>query len=114
MVKLTIVLAVLGLVAYDGIAVIVAHVGGQGDAGDAAYAAAQTWVHTHDFTQTIDAARAAVPAGDTIAANGCTSTDGLTWTCTLTRPAHTVVMDRIGFLQKYTVATERGEGSYNS
>lgn len=111
--KLVVSLAVVSLLAFNAIEVLVAHVGGKSDANEAAYAAANTWQATHNPSQVLAAARAAVPHTDRVPANGCHATNatGTTWVCTLRRPARTFLMADVG-LKKYTVATESGRGSY--
>jgi hypothetical protein len=111
-VKLVVAMALFALVAFDAVEVLIAHVGGQNDAANAAYAAAQTWQTTHSYPASIIAARQAIPVKDRLGNAGCTSIDGQTWTCTLTRPARTLLMSDLGFLKRYTVARETGSGSY--
>lgn len=62
--RVTVVLAVLGVLAYDGIAVAVAHVSTDDAANTAASAAVDSWRQRADLTSTYAAAQAALPAGD--------------------------------------------------
>ena len=110
--KLAIGIAIFALIAFNAVQVLIAHVGGQDDAANAAYAAAQSWNNQHDYAIAIAAARAVIPKTDHLGNKACTSTDGQNWTCTLTRHARTILMSDIGFLKKYTVAKETGQGSY--
>ncbi len=111
-VKIALGLAIVAILAYDGIAIAVAHVGGQDDANNAAYAAAQSWHATHNEDAVFQAAQAAIPASDTLVSCVATNADATDWSCTLRRPARTVVLSHISFLRSDTVATETGSGSW--
>ena len=112
LVKLVIFLAVVATVGINFTEVVIAHVGGQDDAANAAYSAAQSYGTTHDAATALEIAKEQLPSNVTLV--GCTiGADGVTWTCTVKRRAHTFLMQDIGFLKKYTWATESGSGSYS-
>jgi hypothetical protein len=112
LVKVVIALAVLAIVGYDGIAITIAHVSGKTDAGNAAYAAAQSWQSTKSVDQVLVAAQTAIPAGDVLVGCQATTDEATTWTCTVRRTADTVLLSHLSFLKSDLVATETGNGSY--
>jgi hypothetical protein len=111
-VRIALALTIVALLAFDGIEIVVAHVGGKDDANNAAYAAAQSWQTTHDVSAVFQAAKAAVPSRDHVVGCTATSPDGQTWRCTLTRSATTVLLGRLGFMKQVINARETGSGSY--
>lgn len=111
-VRIAVFLAIFAVLAFDGVEIAVAHVGGKDDAGNAAYAAAETWSQTHNSAQVFAAAKAAIPSHDHLLRCAATTPAAQTWDCTLTRTARTLLVGHIGFLKKYTVARETGSGTY--
>lgn len=111
-VKIAVGLALVAIVGYDTIAIVSAHVGGKDDAGNAAYAAAQSWHDTHSTAQVLTAAVAAIPASDHLVDCHATTPDGATWVCTVRRTAPTVVAGHLSFLDSQTTATETSSGAY--
>lgn len=112
LIRLVLSLAVIALLAFDGIQTVVAHVGGKDDAGNAAYAAAEAWNGSHNSEQVFAAAKAAIPPRDHLLSCTATTPDAQTWTCTLTRTARTILFGHLGFMRSITVARETGSGTY--
>jgi hypothetical protein len=110
MTRLLIVAAVLGLVGYDGVAVLAAHVKGEDDAQDAAAAASSTWSQTHNVQQAFAAAQETVAGKhEHILQRGFSIDQDNTVHLLLQRSATTLLMRRIGPLRKYTVVIEHGD-----
>ncbi|HTW19617.1 MAG TPA: hypothetical protein VME70_05295 [Mycobacteriales bacterium] len=106
---LLVVLAVVGVFAYDAVHVMATRVGTQTDAQNAAFAASTSF-HNHGNVQL--AYQAAVAYVDStgndekvLTKNFSVTSDG-TVTLTLRRPVQTVVFRRIGPLKHYTVVVE--------
>ena len=109
--KLAIVLALVAIVAFDGIAVGSAHLSASDDADAAATAAAYAWQQSHHSIQAAyDAAVAAVTNSDekVLTKDFTISPDGSVHLL-MSRRIHTLVMKHIGFLKKYTVTDITGE-----
>ena len=64
--KLIVVLALFGLVAFDGLSVVTTRFSAEDHANTAAAAAAETWKSGHDLQKAYDAAVATVEPGETI------------------------------------------------
>lgn len=101
--RLALVIAVLGLIGFDGIALVKTTFAAADHAGSAASAGADTYRQTKDVQQAYDAAVQAA-SGDTIAPKDFTvdpSTGKVT--VTVTETAVTLWVDKISPLRKYTV-----------
>lgn len=112
--KIVVVLALLGVVAFDSVAVAVAHVSATDDANTAAMAASDAWVAQrgqHDIQAVYNAAVAAVANKDeTVLTKGFTVDPDGTVHLQLTKHATTLVLYRLGGLKKYATVTASGEG----
>jgi hypothetical protein len=110
LVRLALVLAVLGVSAFDAIAVAVAHLNGSDDASTAASAAAQEWQASHDVDRALTAAENAVtnPDEQVLPSSLRIDPDGSAH-LSLQRKATTLVMYKIGPLKKYTVIVAKGD-----
>lgn len=113
--KIVITLALLGLLAFDGIALVVAGFTAADHANTAASIAADTYKATPSDASACAAAQAeALRNRDTL---DCTDPKAFAVTAdghvnlTLHRAATTLWMHRISFLKKYTDLTGHGEGS---
>lgn len=111
-VRVVLALAVIALLAFDGIECAIAHVGGEDDANNAAYSAAQSWNTSHNIGMVLAAAKSQLHDGEHLVACTAQSTDGQTWTCTLVRKARTVLFGHLGFMKQMTTAHETGTGTY--
>ena len=108
--KLAVVLGVLGLVAFDGIAVVQAHFQAADRATTAASAAADEYKTSHDVQKAYNAAYATITGDDTIETKTFTVADDGTVTLRLHHVATTLVLRRISPLKHWTEAVETGEG----
>jgi hypothetical protein len=114
--KLAVVLAIVGVIGYDGVAILATHVSTESDAQDAANTASQNWQTNHNVVLAYDAASEATQANNekVLACASCFSiAQDNTVTLELRRTAKTVVFSRIGFLKRFTVVTESGTANYN-
>lgn len=111
--RLVAVVAVLGLLAFDGIALAKTSFTAADHATSAAKAAADTYRSSRNAQAAYDAAVAEIPAGsETIdpASFSVDPTDGAV-TLEVRAQATTVWMQYVGPLKKYRYVTQTGEGS---
>jgi hypothetical protein len=104
---LVVVMAIVGVLAYDGVSVMASRVSTETDAQNAAYAASSAW-HNHGNVDTAYQAAEAYVAGKNetvLTTNFSVANDG-TVTLTLRRTVHTLVFRRIGALKHYGVTLE--------
>lgn len=110
--KLALVLAVLGVLAYDGLAVVIANFHAADRAGAAASEAADELRRTRgDVQRAYDAATRVVDAGDTIETETFTVRGEGIVDLYVYREAKTLWLHRIGPLEKWTHARQSGTGS---
>jgi hypothetical protein len=108
--KLVVVLAVLGVIAFDGISLVQARFQAADRATTAAAAAADEYHVSHDVQRAYNAAFATVHGEDTIETTTFkVATDG-TVTLRLHHVATTLVLHRIGAIKGWADAVETGEG----
>ena len=110
--RLCLVLSLLGLVGFDGVALVQASFNASDHADSAASVAADTYKSTRDVQRSYDAAVASVEAdGDTIEApTFAVSADGHV-SLTLHRTATTLWLGRIGPLEHFAHVTATGTGA---
>jgi hypothetical protein len=114
--KLAVALAIVGVVGYDGVAILVTHVSTENDANNAANTASQVWQTNHNVSLAYQAASQATAAHDekVLTCPTCFSiAQDNTVTLELRRTAKTLVFSHIGFLKRYTVVTESGQANYD-
>jgi hypothetical protein len=110
--KLALTLVLLGVGAYDGVALVAASFSSSDRANQYASEAADTYKLTKDIDKAYkQVATEAVDKGDSIDIKGFTVTPDGKCHLTLHHTAKTLWMHRIGFLAKYTHVTSKGEGS---
>jgi hypothetical protein len=109
--RIAVVLALLGVVGYDGISIIASRVGAPDDADGAAQAAASAWQQSHNFGAAEQQAAASltsteklVPHSLTIAANG-------TVTLKIRRTVSTLVASHLPDIRKATAFVTTGSAS---
>lgn len=108
--KIAVVIAVLGVVAFDGISLAQARFQASDRANTAASAAADDYHTNHDLQKAYNAAFATVVDGDTIeTATFRVATDGSV-TLRLHHHATTLVVQHIGPLKHWADSVETGEG----
>lgn len=107
--RVTLVIALGGVVLFDGIAVAVAHVQATDHAGAAARAASEAWQDSKDPQRAFAAAASALdPASETVdPARFSIDPDGRVHV-TVQHNATTLVLFRLGSLARYTEATGSG------
>ncbi|MCU1595852.1 MAG: hypothetical protein JWO12_3244 [Frankiales bacterium] len=115
MTKLVLTMAVLGLIAFDGISVLTATF----SAADRATTYANDAAVLYRSNKNIDTTYAAIVAeakanGDTVDIRTFSVAPDGNASLTMHHTAHTIWMDRVSFLKKYTTVTEHGEGSPGS
>ncbi|MCU1588286.1 MAG: hypothetical protein JWN31_1779 [Frankiales bacterium] len=110
--KLVISLAVLGLIVFDGIALLTATLSAADHATNAAGVAADTYKASHNVQLAYNAAETeAAKNAETVETKSFRVSDNGHVTLTIDKTATTLWMHRIGFLRKYTMVTGTGEGA---
>jgi hypothetical protein len=106
--RIIVLLAVLGIVGYDGISIAASHAGAPDDANGAASAAASSWLQSHNLTVAEQSAASSltdteklVPHSLVIAADGSV-------TLRIQRTVHTIVASHVPGISKTTTFTTRG------
>lgn len=104
-------LAVVGLFAFDGIALVAARFTAADQAQTAAVAAADSWAQTKDVQKAYNAAvTATASSGDLIETKSFTvATDG-TVSLTLHREATTLLLHHVSALRHWADATQTAKG----
>ena len=108
--KLALVLGVLGIIGFDGIAVAQAHFQASDRATTAAAAAADEYRSSRDVQKAFDAAYATISSNDTIETKTFQVAGDGTVTLRLHHVATTLLLHRIGPLKDWADAVETGEG----
>ena len=114
--KLSLSIALLGVLAFDGVALVKTHVNAADHANTAALAAVESWKQSKDVQVAYDAATAAVAAtGDTLDPKQFV-VDPSTGRIRLevTEQAVTLWLHRVGPLKKYGTVHASGEASPGS
>jgi hypothetical protein len=112
LVKVAVVLAIVGITAFDAISVGSAHMSASDDANSAASAAASEYWNTHDAAAALNAATGAITSpNEEIVKDSLQIAPNGTVTLALRRTITTLVMHSIGPLKKYGVITVKGEAS---
>lgn len=111
--RLLVVIAIVGVSLIDGISVVKAHYGTQGDADLAASQASDTFAHTRDKAAAYQAAVDVATTNDEAISKKQFHVDVRTGTVrlTLTREATTVVLSHIAPLRKYGEITAAATAS---
>lgn len=112
--RVLVVFAVLGVVAFDGISILSAHLGAQDDANNAAADAASSWGSQHNIGAALAAAQGALSHGETIVPGSLSITAAGVTTLRVTRDTKTLIAHDIGFLKKDTTFVVTGNGSVPS
>lgn len=102
--KLVVGLGLLGLVAFDAIAIGTARLSVQDQAGASARAASESYLHTHDVQAAYQAAAAVAAEADPsneIPPSSFTAEQDGTVTLRVRRTATTLVVQRIGWIDQW-------------
>ncbi len=108
LVRLTVVLSVLGLLAFDGIALAVGRLQTEDRAQSAARVAVSTWAETKDVQRAYEAALARVDAdspGDTIEPTAFTVAPDGAVTLTLKHTSPTLLVEKLGATRAWATTT---------
>ncbi len=113
--RLAVVLAVLGLVVFDGVALVAAHFQAADAASAAARSAAEEFRTTRNVQKAYDAAYAEVAAsGDTVGTTDFVVSPQGAVRLTVHRSAHTLVVHRIGPLRRFAEIDAAASGTATS
>ncbi len=104
LIKLAVSLAIVGLVAFEAGAIVVARVGVESTAGDAAGAAADEFARSGDEKAAEAAARALAEKEGATLESFAVEEGGKAIVVTVVKEASTVLVDRIGFIEAWAVA----------
>lgn len=112
LVKIALVLAVVGIVGFDSIAIASGHLNTTDDANSAASAAAAEYQSSHSVQSALVAAKAAVTnPNEVLIANTLTINPDGSATVVVERTITTLVMNHFGPLKKYTDIKVRGQAT---
>lgn len=110
--KLVVLFALGGVLAYDGVLLVVANFGVADDAAVAANAASESYTGSKDVRRAYDAAVLAVEGkGDTVEAETFEIDSAGNVTLYVSRSLATLWMHRIGPVKKWTVVRQSGMGA---
>lgn len=103
----------MGVVAFDGLSIGVAHVSAADDADSAARAASHEWEQSHDRAAALEAAQAsAAEHGETVIATSLQIAPDGTVQLDIEHNATTLVVQHIHALRSWVTITEGGSGKY--
>jgi hypothetical protein len=110
--RLVVILAILGVIGYDGFSIMSSHVATENDAQTAAYAASQAWHNTPNIDLAYEAAVDSLAGkDDTVLTQDFTVDPDGTVHLLVRHTAHTLVVQRIGALKHLGVTTEHGDAN---
>jgi len=111
--RIVVSIALVGIVAFDGLSIGVAHISAADDANTAARSASQAWLGQHDLNAAVQAAQATAAEHDeTVVANSVhVQTDG-TVELKIERDATTLVVKHIHALHSWLTIVASGSGRY--
>jgi hypothetical protein len=104
-VRLTLVLVIVALGAFEGISVLVASVGAKDDAQDAALAAANSYQSNHSAVGAIAAANGVLHDGDTLVPGSVRAAADGTVSLQVRRTASSILLHRWSTSAKWDVVT---------
>jgi hypothetical protein len=107
-----IVMAIVGVLGYDGFGIMTNNVHTEDNAQDAAFAASQSWHHDPNLNLAYQAAvTSLVGTGDKVLTKNFTVDPDGTIHLLVRHTVQTVVFSRVGALRHYTVAVEHGDAN---
>lgn len=110
LVKLTIVLAVIGVAGFDVVSVIAGHIDAEDDAQSAATAASSAWSSTHNVQQAYAAAVASVTtSGEKVLTKDFSIDADGTVHLLVQRHIRTLVAGEVGPLRHFTQTVQHGD-----
>ncbi len=111
--KVVVVLAVLGVCAYDGLSIVATKFSLADDGQSAAIAASTAWMHSKDVAQALAAAQASASSSnvlDTVIPTSLVIDPDGTVHLSLQREATTVLLTKIGPLRHWATVTVTAQG----
>lgn len=109
--KIVVVLAVLGIVGYDGISIAASRAGAPDDANTAAEAAASSWQQSHNFASAEQQAVAKLTATETLVPNSLAIAANGTVTLRVSRSVKTLVAQHLPDVKKATTFVVSGSAT---
>src|SRR4051812_25757338 len=110
--RVVVLLAVVGVFAFDGVAVASNNITTENDAQTAAFAASQSWHNSPNLLVAYQAAEISLAGkGDTVLRQGFSVDTNGTIHLSVRHTIHTILFGRIGALKHLTVATEHGDAN---
>jgi Tfp pilus assembly protein PilX len=105
-----VVLAILGVCAFDVVSIAAARISTETDAQSAAYAASTAWHASRNIDSAYNAAQFSITGnGETVLAHQFTVDPDGTVHLVLRRQVHTLLLSHIGSLRHYTIVLEHGD-----
>lgn len=106
-------IAVVGVIAFDGLSIGVAHVSAADDANTAARSASQTWLNQHSLDAAVQAAQATTAQHDeTLVPNSVHIANDGTVSLKVERDATTLVVRHVHALHSWLTIVASGSGKY--
>ncbi len=109
--RLTVVLAILGVFAFDGISVVAAHFSASDDAETAAQAAAAAYQHNGLLGPAVVAAEQTLPKGEKLVPGSVQVTNTGTVSLEVRRTARSLLLHMTSETKKWAVVTEAGSAN---
>jgi hypothetical protein len=107
-----VVLAIFGVAAFDAISVMASRVSTENDAQSAAYAASSAWHNSHSIEMAYQAAVTTVAGnGETVLTKSFSIDADGTAHLVLRSRVHSILLNDIGPLKKYTITLEHGDAN---
>jgi hypothetical protein len=107
-IRLVGVLAVLGVIGFDGFSVVAAHLSASDDAQNVAQASANAYKVDPTWQTALTAAQQALPKGDTLVANSLTINANGEVSVKVRRTANSVLLHLFSQTKSWAVVTEAG------
>jgi hypothetical protein len=104
LVKLIVSLAIVGVVAFEGGAVVVAHVGADSAANDASGEAAIAYSHQHDADTAKEAAEESARMNGAVVVGFEIAPGDTAVIVTVEKKAHTIILQRLGATRSWSTA----------
>jgi hypothetical protein len=107
-IRLVGVLAVLGVIGFDGFSIVAAHLSASDDAQNVAQASANEYKISPSYASALTAAQQALPKGDTLVANSLSINANGEVTVKVRRTANSIVLHMFSQTKSWDVVTESG------
>ena len=104
-IRLTLILAIVAVAAFEGISILIASVGVKDDAQDAALAAANAYQSTHAASAAIAAAKSVLNAGDSLVPGSVRAAADGTVSLQVRRTANSILLHSWSTSAKWDIVT---------